>query len=115
MSVATLFGWLFDVYPSGQGMTVWLIDPDGRAHALHDSLTPAFYASGPQEDLRALAESLRGKPVDLRHTERTDLFLDRPIEVLEVAVRCPRCRGRLGSWWLTVVKQRPSLTSEHRR
>jgi len=36
--MATLFGWLFDAYPSGQGMTVWLIDPDGRAHALHDSV-----------------------------------------------------------------------------
>ena len=93
--MATLFGWLFDAYPSGPGMTVWLIDPDGRAHALQDSLTPAFYASGPQEGLRALAESLRGQPVDLRHTERTDLFLDRPIEVLEVAVRIPGMLPRL--------------------
>src|SRR3990172_171192 len=75
-------------------MTVWLIAPDGRAHPLQDSLTPAFYASGPQEGLRALAESLRGQPVDLRHTERTDLFLDRPIEVLGVAGGGGREAGR---------------------
>ena len=66
--MATLFGWLFDAYPSGQGMTVWLIDPDGRAHPLQDSFTPAFYVSGPSEGLRAVAEFLRGKPVNLRRT-----------------------------------------------
>ena len=93
--MATLFGWLFDAYPSGQGMTVWLIDPDGRAHPLQDSFTPAFYVSGPSEGLRAVAEFLRGKPVNLRRTERIDLFLDRPIEVLEVAVRVPGLLPRL--------------------
>jgi DNA polymerase-2 len=89
--MTTLFGWLLDAYPAGDGMTVWLLDGDGRAHALSDRLTPAFCARGPREDLHALCEMLRARraPVSLRRIERRDLFLDRDVEVLEVGVRIP--------------------------
>jgi DNA polymerase-2 len=89
--MTALFGWLLDVYPAGDGMTIWLIDADGRAHALKDRLTPAFYARGPREDLRALCQMLRARhaPVTLRRVERRDLFLDREVEVLEVGVLLP--------------------------
>src|SRR3972149_2521584 len=76
----TLYAWLFDAYPSADGMTVWFLDGDGRAHALHD--------------LCRMLRS-RGAPVELRRTERTDLFLDRPLEVLEVGVRIPASLPRL--------------------
>ena len=93
----TLYAWLFDAYPSADGMTVWFLDGDGRAHALHDRFTPAFYAHGPRQDLHDLCRMLRsrGAPVELRRTERTDLFLDRPLEVLEVGVRIPASLPRL--------------------
>jgi DNA polymerase-2 len=96
-SVPAIYGWLFDVYPSGDGMAVWLIDADGRPHALRDSLAPAFYARGSREDLHGLCEMLRLRraPVTLRRTERTDLFLDRAVEVLEVCVRVPALFQRL--------------------
>lgn len=86
-----MFGWLFDAYPAGSGMRVWLIDPEGRAHSLQDQFTPAFYVHGPHPELRAASQALRAMraPVDLKRTERTDLFLDRPIEVLQVDVRVP--------------------------
>lgn len=86
-----LFAWLFDAYPAGDGITVWLIDADGHSHALRDTFTPAFYARGPQPELRALCQMLRAHqaPVDLRRSERRDLFLDREVEVLEVDVRIP--------------------------
>jgi DNA polymerase-2 len=87
----SLFGWLFDAYPAGQGMTVWMIDANGRPHALQDSFNPAFYIHGPREQLRAAWRTLRrqGGPITLKRTERIDLFLDHAIEVLEVRVHAP--------------------------
>jgi len=93
-----LYAWLFDAYPSDAGMTTWWIDADGRAHALLDDLTPVFYVQGPRADLHDLCLWLRAQalsPVELQRTERTDLFLDRAIEVLEVGVRQPAVFPRL--------------------
>jgi len=87
----SLSAWLFDVYPSGAGMLVWLLDEAGRMHALHDDdFTPCFYVRGPEDELAALTGWLRPRhDVALRRTARRDLFLDRELEVLEVAVRPP--------------------------
>jgi len=105
----TLFGWLFDLYPAGGGMTLWLLDGQGRVRALQDSFTPAFYARGPRHELRALCQMLRAHraPVELRRTERRDLFLDREVEVLEVGVRVP---ARLPSLFREVAEAFPELT-----
>jgi len=107
--VASLHGWLFDAYPAGEGMRIWLIDQQGRPHALSDSFVPAFYASGPQEELRALCKMLRARraPVDLRRTERRDLFLDQDLEVLEVGVRVP---GMLEPLFRQAADLHPHLT-----
>lgn len=90
-------GWLFDVYPRGNGMLVWLLDEQGQMHALHDSFQPAYYASGPHSDLRAVCRMLRSRraPVDLKRAHRYDLFLDREIEVLEIRARVPAQLPRL--------------------
>ena len=103
------FGWLFDVYPSGDGMTVWLIDEQGQSYALRDTFAPSFYAHGPREELRAVCQMLRARhaPVKLRRTERLDLFLDRPLEVLEVSVRIPSMLTRL---FRQTADYRPDLT-----
>lgn len=105
----TLSGWLFDVYPADAGVTLWLIDGDGHSHALRDTFTPAFYARGPREDLRAVCQMLRAQqaPVDIRRTERHDLFLDRAVEVLEVGVRIPTLFPAL---FRQVADFRPHLT-----
>jgi DNA polymerase-2 len=102
----SLSAWLFDVYPNGVGMTLWLLDETGRMHALHDDdFTPSLYARGPEDELAALAHLLRtrygeSRPLSqggstqspgiaLRRTARRDLFLDRELEVLEIDVRPP--------------------------
>ena len=105
----TLFGWLFDVYPADTGVTVWLIDNQGRPHALRDNLTSAFYVRGPHQDLRAVCQMLRARraPVEFRRTERRDLFLDQEIEVLEVGVRTPALFPAL---FRQVADFRPALT-----
>ena len=102
-------GWLFDVYPSGDGMMVWLIDDQGQPHALRDTFVPSFYARGPRGELRAVCQMLRRRraPVTLRRTERLDLFLDRPVEVLEIGVRVP---GLLPRLFRQTANYRPHLT-----
>ncbi|MCJ7512610.1 MAG: hypothetical protein MUO23_06520 [Anaerolineales bacterium] len=107
--VSTLFGWLFDVYPSGDGMCLWLIDAEGRIHALSDTFAPVFYVRGPQAGLRALCQHLRARraPVELRRTERRDLFLDQEVEVLAVSVRNP---GQLPLLFRQAADAFPNLT-----
>jgi DNA polymerase-2 len=107
--IQTRFGWLFDIYPHGDGMRIWLIDPDGHHHALHDRFAPAFYVHGPRYELREVCELLRGMraPVDLARDEQIDLFLDRAIEVLKVSVRVP---DRLPRLFRQVADFRPDLT-----
>src|SRR3990172_1770347 len=89
--MSSLSAWLFDVYPSGAGMLVWLLDEAGRMHALkEDDFTPCFYVRGPEDELAALTGWLHSRrDVVLRRTARRDLFLDRELEVLEIGVRPP--------------------------
>jgi DNA polymerase-2 len=107
--VPTLFAWLFDAYPGNDGMTVWFIDNHGESHSLRDNFTPCFYVRGPRQELREVCQMLRNTraPVDLRRTERIDLFLDREVEVLEVGVRRPNLFQHL---FRQVTNFRPDLT-----
>jgi len=107
--MADLSAWLFDVYPDGDGMRLWLLDGDGRMHTLHDTFTPCLYARGPLDDLRAVSRMLRARraPVTLRRAERRDLFLDREVEVLEIGVRLPALLPTVLRW---AAEFRPYLT-----
>jgi DNA polymerase-2 len=105
----TLYGWLFDVYPRGAEMALWLLDDEGRAHQLRDTFEATFYVRGSHGDLRALCQALRAQraPVSLHRTERMDLFRDRAVEVLAVGVRVPALLPRL---FHQVAAAHPHLT-----
>ena len=83
-------GYLLDVYPDPvQGdLSVWLLADNGDRLQLHQQFPLSFYAAGPDKRLRCLWEFLRRRfpEVDLSRTERRDLFIPRPITVLEVGV-----------------------------
>ena len=104
-----LEGWIFDVYPAGREMLVWVIDREGRAHALHDDFVPSFYVGGDSQELRAVARFLSDQrwDVHLARAERTELFLGQARLVLQVAVLNP-------SQFTTIFKQvtrfKPALT-----
>ena len=51
-------GWVFDVYPAGQGeIAVWIIGESGERIRLVDRFQQKIYVSGKQEDLELLAST----------------------------------------------------------
>jgi DNA polymerase II len=77
-------GWLLDVYPDAQGVTVWLIGDDGLRRRLRCNFPVTFYAAGPAERLRDLWRWLACRPAApaLSRCERRDLFATQPLSVL---------------------------------
>src|SRR5882724_1263945 len=73
--VKLLEGWILDLYPTRQGMTLWLTDRNQSHFRLTDSFAPAFYVSGTEERLVQLRDAMHRKTTELRtrFTERTDL------------------------------------------
>lgn len=84
-------GWILDLYPSPQGMTLWIIEPNQRRHRLIDRFAPAFYVRGLPASLKRLEQALQRFATDVacRFTERTDLWENRAVPVLEVTVARP--------------------------
>lgn len=81
-------GWLFDLYPSPKGITLWLIDEAGNKHCCWDDFVPSFFLSlNPPDMCRAevLARScsirLNAQPV-----ERRELYSGDTWRVLQVGV-----------------------------
>ncbi|CAG0947061.1 DNA polymerase, archaea type [Anaerolineae bacterium] len=87
-----LTGWLFDVYATGDSVSVWLIDADGVSHHLHDILHPSFFVHGASADLRSVCEWLmRARmPVRLKRAERYEVFARRNLIVLQIEVQNSR-------------------------
>jgi DNA polymerase-2 len=92
-----LQGWIFDLYPSPQGMMLWLIEANQKRHRLTDRFTPAFYVRGLPESLKRLEQALQkfAANVACRFTERRDLWENRAVPVLEVTVARPT---QFSSW-----------------
>jgi len=93
-------GWIFDLYPSPQGMKLWLIEPSRKRHLLIDRFAPSFYTAGGREELRHLQAAIetRGRGVCCRLTERIDIWERDPIEVLEIAVERPSDYSAWSRW-----------------
>jgi DNA polymerase-2 len=86
-----LSGWILDLYPSPEGMVLWLAGREGKRRRLIDrSFTPCFYVHGPELRLTPLAQVLAGRAaVRCVLTEKTDIWDGGGLRVLEVAVRHP--------------------------
>ncbi|HEV8338336.1 MAG TPA: DNA polymerase domain-containing protein [bacterium] len=84
-------GWLFDVYPSGEGMTLWFLDEDGHPHPLRTEYHPAFYAAGPAAAVERLSRDLTRRRIaaDLTPVVRQELFSGAELPVMRVAVHRP--------------------------
>ncbi|MCB0200254.1 MAG: hypothetical protein KDI03_09310 [Anaerolineae bacterium] len=83
-------GWLFDAYPRIGGMTVWLLDREGRTRCFaDDTFHPAFALAGSAAQIETVSQFLRRHEVRLRWQEGFDLALNETIRVLRVEVADP--------------------------
>ncbi|HXE74093.1 MAG TPA: DNA polymerase domain-containing protein [Candidatus Xenobia bacterium] len=81
--------WLLDLYPTPEGMVLWVIDAEQRRTRLVDAdYVPAFYVAGPRAALRRLGVQLAARfPVRLAWVERREFWSGEARQVLEVGVR----------------------------
>ncbi len=81
-------GWLFDVYPSSRGISIWLIDPEGRKHFCWTPFTPAFYLHVQQNEMEKAKRVASACPVPVVffETKRTEIYSGSDVDVLEVDV-----------------------------
>jgi DNA polymerase-2 len=85
-----LDGWILDIYPCPQGMTLWLLTPNQTRHRLIDPFSPAFYAHGPEPRLRQLKQALAHQTgVTSQFVERINLWENRAVPAVEVSVERP--------------------------
>ena len=84
-------GWILDLYPSPEGMTLWLVEPSGTHRRLIDRrFTPSFYVHGPEARLMRLAQWLASRRgCACRLVEKLSLFDRRALRVLEARPRRP--------------------------
>ena len=97
MAVRTrLRGWLLDLYPNDEGLSLWLLGRDGKRHHLYQQFTTKFYMAGPSPQLRLAWKWLSSQPETpaLAREERRDLFSGM-IPVLSVGLAQPLDLPRL--------------------
>src|SRR3990170_1640300 len=84
-------GWLFDVYPSSEGMVLWVITEEGERLKLIDSFHPTFYFDGPSNELRKvfLLLSREATSITVKQVERIEFFSGESIPVVQVTLQDP--------------------------
>lgn len=84
-------GWLFDLYPSSRGITLWLIDRNGAKHRCWYEFYPSFYLHLNDADMKR-AEFLSNRcpvPLSLARTTRTEIYSGDAWDVLQIFVKDP--------------------------
>ncbi len=81
-------GWLFDVYPSSKGITVWLIDRSGAKHCASIPFTPWFFMRVGNEEARRAAEITKSFSFPVTYTQeiQRDIYSNQECDVLRVNV-----------------------------
>jgi len=86
-------GWLFDLYPSPKGITLWLIDEQGCKHRCHAPFVPCFYlhlnldSQGSRDRKRVLALAERcNLPLSVDSATKTELYSNEAWDVVQVNV-----------------------------
>jgi DNA polymerase-2 len=98
MSILT--AWLFDVYPSAEGITLWFIDRNGRSHRCMARFTPSFYLYLNENDRKRMPVLSKRCPVPIawQMTSRNELFSGQSLDVVRIAVHNPM-RFREAVWY----------------
>jgi DNA polymerase-2 len=86
-----LEGWIFDVYPSSDGMILWVIDDQGHPHRVQYAYAPTLYVAGSRNELEMARQALTRLrvPVTFTPTARQELMSGTQIPVTAVTVPHP--------------------------
>ncbi|MBI4714564.1 MAG: hypothetical protein HY760_01220 [Nitrospirae bacterium] len=81
-------GWLFDLYPEGNGVRLWFLREAGPPVSFHDPYFPTFYARTTPAALEKVLRKtpFRKAPLTITPVERMEFQSGKPIPVLEVRV-----------------------------
>jgi DNA polymerase elongation subunit (family B) len=84
----TITGWLFDLYPSREGITLWLVDCSGAKHRCSARFDPWFYMHVSSSDEARVGAIVRQFPfrVSLDRTVRREIYTDEEWNVLRITV-----------------------------
>ncbi len=81
-----LTAWLFDLYPSADGITLWFVDAEGRKHRAYARFTPSLYLHLDVGHAGRIADLLRAFPVTVRPATKREIYSNTDWHVLEVTV-----------------------------
>jgi DNA polymerase elongation subunit (family B) len=92
MATTTITGWLFDIYPSAEGITIWLIERGGVPHRCFVRFTPFFYMHVREEDEHAITAIVRSLPVriTLDRVSQREIYSNEEWNVVRVSVHDTR-------------------------
>ncbi len=90
-------GWLFDLYPLGPSMILWIKGEEGLLRRLEEPFRPRFYAHGKKEDLLPLIRFLQKGRWSTGHqwTRMREFWSGSEIEVMEIEVIDPERYSQL--------------------
>ena len=78
--------WLFDLYPSADGITLWFVDADGRKHRGYARFTPSLYLHLDVRHAGRIVQILRTYPVTVRPATKREIYSNTDWHVLQVTV-----------------------------
>lgn len=84
-------GWLFDVYPSPGGITLWVIDENGEQHTAAVPFAPSFFMHIARSDEQRVAALVSRFPcrITLDWVVKRELYSNEEWKVLRVQVHDP--------------------------
>lgn len=87
----TVHGWIFDVYVNDSGMTVWIVDADGKQHKTSYAFAPCFYLKLLNNEALILADLLHHLPYQATMSIATkkELLSGKEMEVYAVHIHNP--------------------------
>ena len=85
---STVNGWLFDVYPSAKGITLWFIDRNGMKHCCFRRYRPSFFLHVNDSDTKRVAALSARSPVEvsLGRATRREIYSGDTWDVVQVYV-----------------------------
>lgn len=88
MCFSSFTAWLFDLYPSSRGLTVWLVDGEGRKYCCTSDYVPSFYMhlSTAEERRLEMLLSLLPCKVTVDHHVQKEIYLNEEWDVVRVNV-----------------------------